>query len=102
MPLLNSQTRAAGFKTSAPKSSARARACALPGQQAVVSGVVVILEVDHIQLRIVILTGLRERTEVWMWVIKYSLCGNDVLGMVDGPRGGGGVREVPRRTAEVM
>lgn len=58
----------------------------LPGQQAVVSGVVVILEVDHIQLRVVILTGLRERTEVWMG-IKYSLCGNDVLGMVDGPKG---------------
>lgn len=30
----------------------------LPGQQTVVSGVVVILEVDNIQLRVVVLAGL--------------------------------------------
>lgn len=36
----------------------------LPGQQAVVSSVVVILELDHILLRVIILTGLRERMEI--------------------------------------
>lgn len=32
----------------------------LPGQQAVVSSIIIILELDHIQLRVVILTGLDE------------------------------------------
>lgn len=36
----------------------------LPGQQAVVSGIVVILELEHVQLRIVILTSLQERMEI--------------------------------------
>lgn len=88
--LFNSQTRAAVLQKNQGTAAEFVRASALPGQQAVVSGVVVILEVDHIQLRVVILTGLRQRTEVWMWVIKYSFCGNYVLGMLDGPKGAGG------------
>lgn len=37
---------------------------ALPRQQAVVSGEVVILELDHIQIGVVILAGLEERMKI--------------------------------------
>lgn len=53
------------------RNGARDRVSLLPGQQTVVSGIVVILEVDNIQLRVVILTGLRKGTEIWLRVIKY-------------------------------
>ena len=45
-------------------------AVTVPGKEAVVSGVIFILELDNIQLRVIIFTGLGEGMEIYVLPIK--------------------------------